>query len=354
VDFSKHFPVQAERPAGTVAVSLLLLPADSDNGQDPLPLGDSCTASSKLAPAIADPAVAAFSISTKSCQTPTVHVPMQTPIMHMDCTSREHNSPVPSSQQTPEATPRLDMQQPWSWAPPQSATPPGSPFFNYGDSFLFSFSLRRADGVELGLDITRDEANQELHVQRVIPGGAAESWNRQCFAGPFSSKAVVPTDRIVGVNGRCDCEGMLQECRERPLLKLFIVRGHLPHAEIPFEWCGVSAPVQAVQIPAPAQAMQLAAPVPAMQFVPAMQLVPAIFFTVPCAKHGAMDGHGGFAANGTEPSADNNVVRTQFGDFDCEEQMAAPESFRAEAPEFFMPGPGQDGHYLGNNGTMYQ
>jgi hypothetical protein len=212
------------------------------------------------------------------------------------------------SQGTPEVTPRAPTTpQAPDWP---CEVPPPSPFFSLCGSFLFSVTIRRADGVELGLEIMRDEP-YELIVAGVIPNGAAEAWNRQCFAGPFSSKAIVPTDRIVGINGRCDCDGMLEECRQRQLLKIFVVRSDLPRTEIPVGWCGVPHPS------------------PTIQFVP----VP-IFFPVPCAKHDFVDYHSGYLATNPDHFGGGAV-------FVCDEASTSG-MLRASAPEFIPPGPGQD------------
>lgn len=155
-----------------------------------------------------------------------------------------------------------------------------------------------------------------MKVDRVIPGGAAEAWNRQCFQGPFSSKAVVPGDRIVGINGRSDCEGMLEECRQNQLLKLFVVRGDLPHSEIPLGWCGAGVPT----------------PIQTVQIIPVPVPMP-IFFqvtAVPCGKHAVVGNseEGGPVAMATGP---------EF--YQAED---SPSAFRAGAPEFFPSGAGQD------------
>jgi len=288
-DFKAAIDPMSDRP--TVAVTLQLL--EAKEGAD-LPMCERAfTTTATASPAVMDPAIVALG-----------HVKA-----HVYCVSEgepKQSSPfTPSSttsQGTPEVTPRPHLQQSCVPATPQLPPPSPSPFFSLGGSLLFMFTIRRADGVELGLDVMVDEVNQELTVRNVIPNGAAEAWNRQCFAGPYSSKAIVPTDRIVGINGRCDCQGMLEECRERQLLKIFVVRGDLPHMDIPAGFCGVPDSI------------------PTIQFV----AVP-VFFPVPCVKHDIVDYHGGLVP--TSPP--------------CSE---APISgvLRASAPEFIPPETGQE------------
>lgn len=89
----------------------------------------------------------------------------------------------------------------------------------------FSFTLRLADDVGLGLDVLRPPCDSFLAVQQILPKGAIEAWNRQCVEGnTVSTKSVLPGDVIVGINGASGCPGMLQECREKRLLKLSLMR----------------------------------------------------------------------------------------------------------------------------------
>jgi hypothetical protein len=92
----------------------------------------------------------------------------------------------------------------------------------------FSFTLRLAGGGSLGLHLDRScDGNSALVVQSVAPGGAVEAWNKQCAGGPKDGKVVRPGDIIISVNGRRGDQGMLDECREKELLKLIVVRGNL-------------------------------------------------------------------------------------------------------------------------------
>lgn len=99
-------------------------------------------------------------------------------------------------------------------------------------SFVFSFTLRKADETDLGLNISFDDAKQVLRVEGVRVGGAVEAWNRQCAGGACPEKAVMPGDRIVGVNSlKGDADKMLEECAQRQLLRLTVVRGEcIPEA----------------------------------------------------------------------------------------------------------------------------
>lgn len=88
----------------------------------------------------------------------------------------------------------------------------------------FSFTLRKADGADLGLSVSHDESEQTLRVEGIKEKGAVEAWNKQCNAGG-TDKAVLPKDHIVSVNAiSYDPQGMLAECRDKQLLRLTILR----------------------------------------------------------------------------------------------------------------------------------
>lgn len=306
-DFKASIDPDIERP--TVSVALQLLGAEDHVNMTSTLLSEitSFRTPMKNDPAAIDPAIVAVG-PLKGLVESLAKVPSLPeagkPKPHT-CDFGDFTPSSTPSVATPEVTPRSSVPQPSPQPSPQ--VPSSPPFFTLGDSQLFSVTLRRADGYELGLDVLPDEMTQELVVQHVISGGAAEAWNRQCFAGPFSAKAIVPTDRIVGINGRCDCHGMLEECRERQLLKIFVVRGDLPHTEIPAGWCGVSTTIQYVAVP--------------------------VFFPVPCVKHDIVDCHGGHVA--TSPD--------HFGCCQGEAvlQALAPGVLRAAAPEFVPPETGR-------------
>mmetsp|Transcript_41619 Transcript_41619/g.75490 ORF Transcript_41619/g.75490 Transcript_41619/m.75490 type:complete len:406 (+) Transcript_41619:29-1246(+) len=87
----------------------------------------------------------------------------------------------------------------------------------------FSFALRKADGTELGLLFEKESC--DLVVEKVLPGGAVEAWNRQCAGSCSVERAVSPGDKISAVNGITnDRDRMLQECSIKQLLKLTVVR----------------------------------------------------------------------------------------------------------------------------------
>jgi len=99
--------------------------------------------------------------------------------------------------------------------------------FDSGD-VCYGLTLRRADGVGLGMDVLRSDENRTLLVTSVLAGGAVEAWNRQVVGSPNAGKAVVPGDKLVRVNS-CHgcCDAMLAECRDKLLVKLLLVRGGL-------------------------------------------------------------------------------------------------------------------------------
>jgi len=88
-------------------------------------------------------------------------------------------------------------------------------------SSTFKITLRRADGVPLGLDVRGDSGEPFLEVQAVKPGGAVEALNRQ-FAGDF--REIRPGDRIIAINGAEEADAMLQQCMQKYLLKMTVSR----------------------------------------------------------------------------------------------------------------------------------
>jgi len=132
-------------------------------------------------------------------------------------------------QQTPQRTP-LSLMSSLTPSVPSEA-PPSSPFpmgMGASSGGMFNFTLRKADGAELGLNVSHHEDDQVLRVEGVRPDGAVEAWNRQC-ASTGSNKAVLLGDRIISVNSvSFDAEKMLEECRDRQLLKLTVVRAMFP------------------------------------------------------------------------------------------------------------------------------
>mmetsp|Transcript_50018 Transcript_50018/g.116094 ORF Transcript_50018/g.116094 Transcript_50018/m.116094 type:complete len:302 (+) Transcript_50018:87-992(+) len=126
------------------------------------------------------------------------------------------------------------------------ASSPASPLLLFeGGGVLFGFTLRRADGTGLGLSFMRSDNDRALLVQGVLPNGAIEAWNRQVVGSPNAGKAVVPGDKLVRVNTTSgSCESMVNECRNKLLVKLLFVRGGLD-CEKPLEWLDAAAAVAA-------------------------------------------------------------------------------------------------------------
>lgn len=106
----------------------------------------------------------------------------------------------------------------WTATDPSQIRPPStaknsssSPFVLLDDgSAFFGFTNRRADGVEWGLDVTRDEHHQALLVNGVLPG-AIQSWNTQVLGGPKADRALLVGDFIVSINGKRGCQAMVDE-----------------------------------------------------------------------------------------------------------------------------------------------
>lgn len=135
--------------------------------------------------------------------------------------------------QTPKRTTRTSVGK---FTPGKSPAVCPSPFtlFENGSS-IFTFTLRRADDVTLGLDVSHSDADNFLHVKSILANGAVQAWNRQCSGGPAAGKAVMAGDKIVRVNDAADVAGMLNQCKEKQLLKITVVRGD-PECEMSHEW----------------------------------------------------------------------------------------------------------------------
>jgi hypothetical protein len=93
-----------------------------------------------------------------------------------------------------------------------------------------TITLRRADGVPLGIDFS--EQGQHLKVESVATQGAVEAWNRQC---QMSSRQILPGDQILAVNLANDPETMRTEVSQKLLLKLEVRRGPR-HYEESCQW----------------------------------------------------------------------------------------------------------------------
>jgi len=138
-------------------------------------------------------------------------------------------TPQQTPQQAPLAATPLSLAEALSSETPSSSVPVslmGSLPPPCQGQRIFSFTLRKADGSDLGLNVSHHEEDKALRVEGVRPEGAVEAWNRQCVGSTASEKAVLAGDRIVSVNGVSnDPAKMLEECRDKQLLKLTVIRG---------------------------------------------------------------------------------------------------------------------------------
>lgn len=136
------------------------------------------------------------------------------------------------------ASPFLTPTRPRAWSLPGKITPSmrsptrphavtamESPFAicESGGS-VFSFTTRVANDSFLGLEMKQTDSGNYLKVTFVDPGGAMHAWNKQCIHGPASGKAVMPGDTIVRVNNATTPAEMLEECREKWLLRFTVQR----------------------------------------------------------------------------------------------------------------------------------
>jgi len=135
--------------------------------------------------------------------------------------------------QTPQRTP-LSLVNSLTTTPTPEAPSPFATRSAPAGSGIFSFTLRKADGADLGLNVSHQQSDQVLYVEGVRPEGAIEAWNRQCAGSAAAEKAVMVGDRIISVNSVVyDPVKMLEECRDKQLLKLVIMRGERPLPAMP-------------------------------------------------------------------------------------------------------------------------
>lgn len=142
--------------------------------------------------------------------------------------STRFHTPVGSPVPAPES-----LSSPWAGLPSVPAFPNGgmSPSpealaamhggMDDGSNTYFHLTLRRADDVPLGLDVSSGEDGPWLTVESVRSGGAVEAWNRQCSN---EVRAIIAGDRIISVNGVEEAQGMREECRTKRLLRIVVSR----------------------------------------------------------------------------------------------------------------------------------
>jgi len=109
--------------------------------------------------------------------------------------------------------------------------------------YCFSFTLRLADDVGLGVDLVPSwNDSQALCIQEILQNGAVASWNKQCSQSSMMLlKAVWPGDTIVAVNGKREYLDMLDECKHKMLLKLTVFRHDSATVPTDCYWSSVQA-----------------------------------------------------------------------------------------------------------------
>lgn len=91
------------------------------------------------------------------------------------------------------------------------------------EAHVFKLTLRKADGIDMGLSISHADGEPPVVINAVRPGGAVESWNKLCV-GDRSHRLVMKGDHLLSVNGISDVPGILAEMRSKQLLQLEIWR----------------------------------------------------------------------------------------------------------------------------------
>ncbi|CAE8624500.1 unnamed protein product [Polarella glacialis] len=94
---------------------------------------------------------------------------------------------------------------------------------NFHNELTYTFTIRKADGHEVGLSVSHMCGQPPLVVNAVRPSGAMEAWNKLCV-GQRTSKAVHRGDHVISVNCVTDVQGMLEEMRLKQLLRFEVWR----------------------------------------------------------------------------------------------------------------------------------
>lgn len=157
------------------------------------------------------------------------------------------SSPPPPQARTPVAlapqllTPVRAPEAAGVWNPiptPVASPTPAQP----GPPGSFTITLRKADGVDLGLDVVAQD--QVLLVCDVVPDGAVEAWNRQCLNRQSMERMVHVGDQIITVNNvGQDTLRMMEECRASQLLKLCLLHGDRTDGADPGALAAATPPV---------------------------------------------------------------------------------------------------------------
>ena len=82
--------------------------------------------------------------------------------------------------------------------------------------------MRKANNVELGLDVSYVSGGKCLTVGNIKSCVAIAAWNKQWVGVTAGSKAIKLGDDIVYVNGYTDAESMLNQCKEHAILKMAV------------------------------------------------------------------------------------------------------------------------------------
>ena len=104
--------------------------------------------------------------------------------------------------------------------------------------WMMIVTLRKAEGCDLGINVSNEMGNDVLLVRAVKPNGAVAAWNRQlCSASgavPLYWQVIRAGDRIVGVNGVSnDDRTMVREIYDSTTVRLAITRNDpQPHTTL--------------------------------------------------------------------------------------------------------------------------
>lgn len=90
---------------------------------------------------------------------------------------------------------------------------------------VFSFTIRKTQGIALGLVWSPEQQGRVLYIESILPGSSIDIWNQQCATAGEFSKQVHPGEYLIGVNTVAyDAQGMIGECNAKQLLRLTVCR----------------------------------------------------------------------------------------------------------------------------------
>lgn len=129
-----------------------------------------------------------------------------------------------SSCSSPCGSPRKPVSPPVTSACLSADAPVFKPASSGGDGAMFTFAIRKADNVQLGLNITPSVDNGSFVIEDVLKDGAVMAWNKQVADSAKKVQALRAGDVIVAINGATSCNAMLNEMKTTLFMRMTVHR----------------------------------------------------------------------------------------------------------------------------------